>query len=154
MDQPEICELSTSNREIDSMPIPVSARHLTATLLSPQFNSLRNKTNQIFGRRYFCIYNVSLSCPRNAVEITSVSEHTTWPGNSNRDCHNYVAFHTSRNSTHLNDRFCGGQFRRPLQGRSFLAVMWTDERNNNGTFQFTASCQRRRTFCPISGLTK
>ena len=142
----EICELE--NREDESVPIPVSFRGQRATLSSPRFESLRSRNKKQFGRRYFCVFNVSLSCARNAVDISSVSEHMTWPGQPNSDCQNYVAFYSDRNSTSWNDRFCGNEpvaFRRKLQGSSFLAVMWSDQRNNIGTFQFTASCEQRPT---------
>ena len=137
-DGPNICELH--NKTKDSMDT-IFPHSQTATLRSPQFNE--NRPNHLFGRSYFCLYNVSLNCPRQSVVIASTGR-TTWPG-ENTNCENYIAFYTNPNQTvpQPGRKFCGeDQYRTTLDSDSFLAVMWTNNVSNRGNFEFSATCNQ------------
>ena len=132
----EFCELE--HRPEDSGPI--NGTHL----VSPQFDRLvAKKRMQRFGKAYFCVYNVSMSCPSNAVTIAT-SNRTTWPAKSDTAaCENYVAFYSNSSRTYYDqgNRYCGQPgYNTTLYNDSFIAVMWTNHRNNFGVFEFTARC--------------
>ena len=139
-DDGERCELS--NRNDDTEDIAVANGR--ATLLSPNFiKASRRSENFFWDKRYLCIYNVSLSCPGNAVNIKKISSFTSWPTNT-EGCQNYLAFYDDRHSSRYQHRYCGseGVFTRRLESSSFLAVMWNSDPmfNNSGKFQFRATC--------------
>ncbi len=114
----------------------------SAMLLSPGYERYVNQDNQRFGKRFFCLYNVSLNCRSESVVIRS-THTTTWPRGPNPECKNYISFLPDRDSkTDSSLQFCGGNnFRVVLESNSFLAVMWTTSDANDGVFGFDASCR-------------
>jgi len=147
--EPEFCELD-HRRDEELFP---SAGDTTVAIQSPLFERLRDRppSQQAFGKQYFCLYNVSLSCTSGRVAISS-TQRTTWAGNAT-DCRNYVAFYTNSSSSDLNVRYCGGSQRKymtELDSDSFIAVMWSDEKMNRGLFEFVASCREELATQPPS----
>ena len=130
---------------LSGLNITTSSHH--ATLFSPKHSILLSREDQSFGPRFFCVYNVSLNCPRKSVVIESTAE-TTWPKQqdascrqSGGGCENYVAFYDDQNSKIVSHEFHGQRnYRHVLSSDSFLAVMWTSEQQNNGIFEFLARC--------------
>ncbi len=114
-------------------------------LYSPRFEEARNREELKWGKRYICIYNVSLSCPRNTVSIEKINHLTNWPHDT-EGCQNYVAFYNDRNSNTFEHRYCGSEpsFKNRKLSSSFLAIMWNShpQFNNIGTFEFQATCSQ------------
>ena len=148
----EFCLLK--HRPEDSGPIYGATN--TAHLKSPRFDQLVAKNRQqTFGRAYFCVYNVSMSCPSNAVDIITSSQ-TTWPVVNNTNRENYVAFYSNSNKEKYaqGDLFYGQPgYNTTLYNDSFIAVMWTNHSNNKGVFGFTARCSNHPAPSPPTAAT-
>jgi hypothetical protein len=135
---PDVCEYTNRTKFNDDI--------ISATLFSPGHADLVNQETQTFGHHFFCIYNVSLSCPRTSVVVESINS-TNWPRDPNPDCQNYVSFSTDRNSSRITQQFCGQRnYRTVLDSDSFLAVFWTNKYRNNGIFEFRATCNEQEVF--------
>lgn len=133
----ELCNLQ--NRQTEEIELINNDEE--AHLYSPAFNSAILDPNHAWGKKYFCIYNVSLSCPGNA-KIERINHLTTWP-HKTEGCHNYVAFYNDRSSSSYEHQHCGTApaFGGEMQGSSFMAIMWNSgDSKNKGTFEFRASC--------------
>lgn len=132
------CELQEGGRPSGSIDV---SPHGETYLLSPGFQTrVTNQSGkQLFGRRYFCIYNVSMSCPSRSVTVQKTDARTTWPGTTSAE-DNYVAFYTnsSAKSTNYIYKDSSTPFSRTLHSDSFIAIMWSNK--NKGHFEFTASC--------------
>ena len=141
---PDICVYREREEKFNGF---ISASDHAAMLLSPNYNNLESSEDQSFGRYFFCVYNVSLSCPQNSVIIESTAR-TNWPRQQDTSCHqseggceNYVAFYDDRDSSIISREFYGQKnYTHPLDSDSFLAVMWTNSDRNDGVFEFLASC--------------
>ena len=134
-----MCELHDEDE--DKIPSGSVNPHGPAWYLrSPRFENLVNKSKQQFQRRYFCIYNVSMSCPSNKVTIQKT--RATWPLSKHAK-QNYVAFYTDRNDKNRNISYnnSSAPFERTLDSDSFFAIMWSYK--NTGYFEFKASCYER-----------
>lgn len=124
------------------MPAPT-----TAVIRSPRFNSSINNPDKALGRRYFCVYNASLSCPSGLVDIRQTESRNNWPMRTNTDCQtspNYLAFYEHRDNNSHRDKYCGPsatRFEIERLSDSFLAVLWTDTGITRGTFEFEATCK-------------
>ena len=124
--------------------------HLTTTIESSR--------NQSFGRYFFCVYNVSLSCPQNSVIVESTAR-TNWPRQQDTSCHqseggceNYVAFYDDRDSSIISREFYGqDNYIHSLNSDSFLAVTWTNTDQNDGIFEFLANCNDNPLITATSG---
>ena len=131
----EVCHLVNNSKNEEARPISEN-NDTTKDLFSPVFEGPGRSA------RYFCLYNVSLNCPGNAVMIEKM-DLTTWPSQDANDCSNYVNFYTNQRSEGLPHRYCDSNaiFSRRLESSSFLAIMWNSENvNNSGVFQFRATC--------------
>ena len=146
---PDICEY-TKRRNFND-PIMASSSLHSAVLLSPAHNNLVSSEDQSFGHHFFCMYNVSLSCPQNSVIIESTAR-TNWPRQQDTSCHqseggceNYVAFYDDSDSNIISREFYGQRsYRHSLNSDSFLAVMWTNTVRNEGIFELLASCNNNQ----------
>ena len=140
---PDICEYSDRSK----FNANIITTNQSATLLSPRFAELVDKPTQSFGHHFFCVYNISLSCPRNGIIVQS-TDKTNWPKDPNPDCQNYVSFSTDRNSSKITQQFCGQEnYRVALNTRdSFLAVFWTNRHRNDGVFELRATCSDQELF--------
>jgi hypothetical protein len=147
---PDVCEYSDRTKFNDG----IMATDQSAALFSPGYANLINQDRQTFGHHFFCIYNVSLSCPGKSVVVQSTNS-TNWPRDPNPDCQNYVSFSTARNSSRITQQFCGQRnYRAVLESDSFLAVFWTNKYRNNGIFEFRATCDEQEVFFAPSLDTK
>ena len=122
----------------------IEATKLTAVLKSPRYEQVSRKS---WGRRFFCLYNVSLSCPGNAVtiqKIDTIDHKLTWSRDA-KDRSNYVNFYTNQRSEGLPAyQYYDSEaiFDHRLESSSFLAVMWNSDPKykNRGKFEFHARC--------------
>ena len=142
----DICELkgrSKYNRDIINID-------QSATLFSPGFEKLEKLTDQTFGKSFFCLYNVSLTCPGRRSVVIKSTEKTNWArSQQNPTCDSYVAFVANEGNRRANeaDTFCGeADFRTILDTDSFLAVMWTTQERNSGIFEFDVTCNEESVF--------
>ncbi len=108
-------------------------------LQSPDFathDSIRN--------RYFCIYNISLSCP--ASVSLKAKKAVTSPITNGTNCKDYLAIYTDNRGENIHQRkFCGDEitpsFKTQLPSGSFSMVLWTDKVDNiKGKFEFEVTC--------------
>ena len=154
---PDICEY-TDRRNFND---PIMASDNSAVLLSPDHNNLVSQEDQSFGHHFFCVYNVSLSCPQNSVIIESTAR-TNWPRQQDTSCHqseggceNYVAFYDDRDSNIISHEFYGQKkYINYLNNDSFLAVLWTDTEKNEGVFEFLASCHGQEELVPTTSTSE
>lgn len=133
---PDLCEFKRTINFNDAL----RSSSQSARLYSPGYSK------QKFGHHFFCVYNVSLSCPSNSVIVEKTSM-TNWPRQQSTDCHDrencekYVAFYTNRNSNQITHQYYGQtNFRKTLDSSSFIAVLWTNDERSDGIFEFQASC--------------
>ena len=138
-DDTEICELHDEKKRPSGSVSEL--QETTRYLRSPGFETrVTNQSKQVFGRRYFCIFNVSMSCPSKSVTVQK-TERTTWPGSEHAET-NYAVFYTDRNDKNFNNLYKNSSipFSRTLDSDSFIAIMWSDI--NTGYFEFKASCNQ------------
>ena len=136
---PDICEYS----ERTKFDRHIITTDQSAILQSPRYEDLVNETVQTFGHHFFCVYNVSLNCPGSVAVIRPTST-TNWPKG---DCQNYVSFSAHRNSSKVTQQFCGQRNYRAVMGSDFfLGVMWTNKYQNDGVFEFCATCSEQKSF--------
>ncbi len=117
------------------------------TFLSPGFyrQNTSNPKGAYFNRN-LCIFNISLDCPNQLVELTPLERTNSL---SDPDtCRDYLSFHT-HSSTRPNFKLCGRQIMdatqyRLLPSSSFYGVLWTnDNKNERGRFEIKARCKAR-----------
>lgn len=155
---PDICEYTSRNTNGAIM-----TSDLSAALLSPNYDNLESSKDQTFGHHFFCVYNVSLNCPRNITGVVIESTaRTNWPKQQNTlcnnnigedGCRNYVAFYADRNSKAISREFYGQRnYKQSLDSSSFLAVMWTGIVRNDGIFDFIATCNDQEAFLSTTSM--
>ena len=142
---PEVCELQSWPRT--KYNVDITATDYSASLLSPGYEKLEKLETQSFGKSFFCLYNVSLNCPAKSVIIRS-TQNSNWARNQYPECNSYVAITANRNSTvDPSNKYCGGaDFHTVLDDDSFLAIMWTSQRRNNGIFELDVRCNEVESF--------
>ena len=129
---PDVCEL----RPLYISDIKETC-HRQSLLYSPKFEERKRR----MGKRYFCIYNVSLNCPTESVVIRSSPANTNWP--NTEDYNNYVAFYANQSERYPMDTFRGEKtYRRTLDSSSFFAILWTDNTNEKRSFELIAECSK------------
>lgn len=141
----DICEYDPHrNRNINAIQDIEGPGDYQRKLHSPGYEKLVNSTKK-FGLSYFCVYNVSLDCPTESVVIRSTAGTTNWPiDTSMANQNNYVAFYA--NQSEKQPRFYGKnhteytEYRNMLESSSFLAIFWTEKKQNRGTFELIAEC--------------
>ncbi len=118
-------------------------------LQSPDFatqDSIRN--------RYFCIYNISLSCPASA-SLKAKEAVTSEFADEDSNCKDYLAIYTDNRGDNIHQRkFCGdevtGDFKTQLPSGSFFMVLWTDKVDNiEGKFEFEVTCDAAMATDPV-----
>ena len=129
----DICELRKRrrSRQRGEVHCPTESQ---CTLHSPNPSKKSNK-----GRRYFCVYNISLQCPDESVEIRHAN-NLTWPKSNHQ---NYVAFYANRSEETLDDQVFGddnNHFPIRLETSSFMAILYTNNKDFKGYFEFIAQC--------------
>ena len=111
-----------------------------ATLFSPGFE----KPRPGYFNKNFCIYNISLDCPDEMVELTPTQ--TTTGLNDTQSCRDYLSFHVDSQRTPLME-LCGSAVSNPsayrtIQATSFYAVLWSDNDGyDKGKFEIKATCK-------------
>ncbi len=131
--------------------------HLDMTLSDEPTQQRTLSSPMSFRKKFLCVTNVSLNCPRRSVRITSTAGNN-WPNGTdgtNPGCKNYVAFITNNSKIDEAHRFCGCKttmdpgclmlgseliFQTVLDSDSFLAVMWTKDAWTKGKFEFHVTC--------------
>ena len=117
----------------------LAIQNVEATLSSPN----NPETRSDWGKQYFCIYNVSLGCSGNAVEISLAKNDESqsyWPQDSD-NCENYVAFYANQENSSSVQPYCGRTnfINQRLESSSFLAILWSTGKND-GFFKLHAKC--------------
>ena len=108
------------------------------TLQSPDF-----VTQDTVRNRYFCIYNVSLSCPAG---VNLAAKAVTSPITDDTNCNDYLAIYTDNRGENIHRRkLCGDEitqdYTTQLPSDSFSMVLWTDKVDNvEARFEFEATC--------------
>lgn len=111
-----------------------------ATLLSPGFG----KKNPGYYNKNFCIYNVSLDCPEEMVELVPTARTTQL--SDTQSCRDYLSFHVNSQRTPLIE-LCGAAVKdtlayRTIPSTSFSAILWSDDNENDqGRFEILARCK-------------
>ena len=142
----------------DSLGVKCSLKHRTAldvtleplhqgqsvTFISPGFHrQTTTKPKGAYYNRNFCIFNISLDCQDEMVELTP-SERTNTLSDSDT-CQDYLSFHTY-SSSHPHIKLCGKQIMdrteyQLLPSSRFYGVLWTnDNQNERGRFEIKARC--------------
>ena len=119
----------------------------SATIYSPGFNRGR------YFNRNFCIYNISLQCPDELVELEPT--HTTTNLSDSHNCRDYLSFHVDSERQPLM-RLCGGDVTDPtkyntdIPSSNFYGILWTnDNEHQTGRFEIKAKCKRSTSQVPI-----
>ncbi len=121
------------------------------TLKSPDF---KLPITEAIKKRYFCIYNISLSCPA-GTGVNLAAKGVTSPITDDTKCKDYLAIYTDNRGENIHQkRLCGNEvtpdFRTQLPSGSFSMVLWTDAKaNNNAGFEFEATCKAAVTTHPV-----
>ena len=120
-------------------------RMVNGTESMTQIQSPDFATQDSIRNRYFCIYNISLSCPASA-SLKAKEAVTSEFADEDSNCKDYLAIYTDNRGENIHQRkFCGDQitphFRTQLPSGSFSMVLWTDKVDNvEGKFDFVATC--------------
>jgi hypothetical protein len=137
--QDHTLKCSLRHRENLHESITTNADLTRATIFSPGFEKQKPK----YFNRNFCIYNISLNCPDEMVELVP-SELTT----EFADTRDYLSFHvnsTRRPFLELN----GADVARPsayttIPSTSFSTVLWSDHNGKDkGRFEILARCRHQ-----------
>ena len=129
------CSLrSRGNLEEDVM---VGLCNRSATMFSPGF--CYTETVSYYSNYNFCIYNISLNCPGEIVNLTSrLTDYGLADGDTQED---YLWFDTS--STGHPQKICGDDiidFSDSLHTQSFIGILWSNSINSEGKFEVEARC--------------
>ena len=118
----------------------ISAHSSSATLLSPGYD----RTNPGYYNRNYCIYNISLDCPSNVVELEPTSRTT---GLSDaQPCRDYLSFHVD-SQRHPLIKLCGQDVAdatkySDIQSNNFYGVLWSNHNKvQSGLFEIIARCK-------------
>lgn len=126
----------------DTLITDGSAYHLR----SPGFDKRGNRSR--YYNRNFCIYNVSLDCPDEMVELVPTSSTTKLSDTHPEPCQyqDYLTFHIDSKRKPLIE-LCGAAVtdRRnyhTIPSSSFHAVLWTNDNSADlGQFEIIAQCK-------------
>lgn len=136
-------KLKCSLRHRPNQDRDISTNHdsTEAHFFSPGYD----RTNPGYYNKNFCLYNISLDCPDNLVEITPNIPST--PLSDGETCTDYLSFHVDNNKQSPITRLCGASITDPTSYRplisspSFHAVLFSDDNGvERGRFSLTAKC--------------
>ena len=117
----------------------------SVTFTSPGFH--RQNTTEPKGAYYnrnFCIFNISLSCQEELVELKP-SERTNSLSDADT-CRDYLSFHAT-STPYPNFKLCGREIMdttkyQIIPSSTFYGVLWTNDNQNEwGRFEIEASCK-------------
>ena len=130
------CSLKHRARAEEEIEVGLDDR--SATLYSSNYN---RTSRPFYLRKNFCIYNISLDCPGEIVSLTSKLTNPEYGLSDKNTCEDYLWFSTSSNGDPK--KICGDDiigFSDNLLTRSFLGILWSNEKNSKGKFQIEARC--------------
>ncbi len=114
----------------------------SVTFTSPGFE--RQTPTGAYYNRNFCIFNISLSCQSDMVQLTPLDRTT--PLSDADTCQDYLSFHTQTNPILLY-KLCGPQITdrtkyQTIPSSNFYAILWTnDNQKESGRFEINAYCR-------------
>ena len=132
---------SLSHLEEKDQTILVNAQSSSATFLSPGFDEIAE--DSVYGKRNLCIYNISLDCADNLVELVPSSRTTSL--SDAETCRDYLSFHVDSQRAPLM-QLCGQDVAdqtkyRDIHSSSFYGVLWSNHNSSKGRFEVTAKCK-------------
>ncbi len=123
-------------------PLTTYANSQSVVLLSPGFD--RQEPHGAYYNRNFCIYNISLNCQHELVDLTPF--HRTTNLSDADTCQDYLSFHVgSHRSREMT--LCGSDVMNPtkyqtIPSSSFYGVLWSNHNMfERGKFEIQASCK-------------
>ena len=128
---------------LDMTMIPHDVWTQSITITSPGFN--RTRPYGAYYNKNFCIYNVSLNCPQELVELTPTLQTTSL--SDAEDCSDYLSFHIPSRREPVMKQLCGAEIMDPMAystipSSNFYAVLWSnDNLNDMGKYKIRASCK-------------
>lgn len=131
---------SLRSRDFLGMSLTTDSQPSQAILLSPGFD----KRNPRYYNKNFCIYNISLDCPVEMVELIPTARTTQL--SDAQSCRDYLSFHTTSQRTPLIE-LCGADVKdtlayRTIPSTSFSAILWSDDNGKDvGRFEILARCK-------------
>lgn len=144
-DNDDIIKCSLKHRvRLDKILEPTNQGQ-SVTLLSPGFH--RYNTTDPKGAYYnrnFCVFNISLSCPEEMVELKPSARTNTLSDAHN--CQDYLSFHIHSTPNPL-FKLCGSEIMDQTEysvipSSSFYGVLWSnDNKTEKGRFEIEAKCK-------------
>ncbi len=123
-------------------PLTTYANSQSVVLLSPGFE--RQEHHGAYYNRNFCIYNISLNCQHELVDLTPF--HRTTNLSDADTCEDYLSFHV-RSHKSREMTLCGSDVMNPtkyqtIPSSSFYGVLWSNHNMfERGKFEIQASCK-------------
>ena len=132
---------SLRNRNNLNQPLETDSYRTEVTLRSPGFE----RKNPGYYNKNFCIYNISLDCPEEMVELIP-TKRTTQLSDPTDNCRDYLSFHTDSHRLPLTE-LCGEEVGdylaySTIPSSSFYGVLWSnDDDYERGQYEIVAKCK-------------
>lgn len=128
---------SMRNRSQVEQDITVGPCNRSATMISPGYCYTRSEP--YYYNNNFCIYNISLNCPGETVNLISkLKDYGLADGET---CEDYLWFDTSSNGQP--QKICGDKiigFKDIIYNQTFIGILWSNSLNSEGKFEIEARC--------------
>ena len=131
--------------QLDGTLFPLDSLTQSVMITSPGFN--RSSPHGAYFNRNLCIYNISLNCPQEMVELEPNLLQTTSLSDA-EDCLDYLSFHVPSRREPVMKQLCGAEIMDPtaystIPSSNFYAILWSNDNINDlGKYKIRARCKK------------